>query len=266
MALERILLVRHALSGGNNEGIIQGQRNFPIRPGYKPNVDKLTDLIFREEQLGQLEPDTKVYVVCSNLDRAFYTASRIHNGLTEKRIQSGLEIIPELTERGVGILEGKKYAEAIPILARLLPADTALDPTAKGIYPHLYALNNIPGGENHEEAERRAEEALKRVQGLQGVVIIVSHGIFGLNYLKNFMTDDHILGRDASQSYQHFPNLSVVRLEREKYRKEDRFPQRLFATWREPLYIATGPYGPPQNGSDGNDRTANAANRLAPTP
>lgn len=266
MALERILLVRHALSGGNNDGTIQGQRNFPIRTGYKPNVDKLTDLVFREEQLGQLEPDTKVYVVCSDLDRAFYTASRIHSGLTGKHTQSGLEIIPELTERGVGILEGKKYGEAIPILARLLPADTVLEPTAESIYPHLYFLNNIPGGENHEEAERRAGEALKRVQSLQGVVIVVSHGIFGLNYLKNFMTDGYILGKGASQPYQHFPNLSVVRLERERYKREERFPQKLFGTWREPLYIATGPYGPPQNGQNGGDRTTVASSRLISTP
>lgn len=251
MELERILLVRHALSGGNNAGIIQGRLNIPIQSGYKPNVDKLTDLIIAEELLKQLEPDTPVYVLHSKLDRAFYTASRIHSGLTERHIQSGVHPIPELAERGAGILEGKKYADAIPILQQLLPPGTDLQPNAESIYPHLYALDNIPGAEKHEEVGTRLPEALSQIQSLKGVVIVVGHGI-SMNYLKNLMTEGNILG-DPSRPYQHFPNLSVVRLERER------------GIENHARYIVTGTYGPPNNKANGGQANDVTASRLVQT-
>ena len=218
MELERILLVRHALSGGNNEDIIQGQLDFPIQLGYRPNVDKLADLIIEQERLRE-GPKVYIHVVHSGLQRAFYTASRIHKRLGDKGFQSAVVPIPELMERHVGILQGKHYPEAIPLLAERLPQGTPLEPTAKSIYPHLYDLDEIDGGENHYIAGRRADQALKRIQTLEGLVVVVGHGIFGL-YLKNLMTDGNILGKNPSQSYQHFPNLSVVRLERERPRRE----------------------------------------------
>ena len=249
MELEKVLLVRHALSGGNSGGIIQGQLDFPIQPGYGPNVQKLTDLIIEQEQLKELGQDVYIHVVHSGLDRTFYTASGVHGRLARRGYQSSVVPIPELIERNSGILQGKSYPEAIPILAKLLPPDTQLEPTAASIYPHLYSLDEIPGGENHEASGRRAEQALKKIQALDGIVVVVGHGIFELNYLKNKMTDGNILGENPPAPYQHFSNLSVVRLERPKFKKEDRFPQKLFAV-REPLYGVTGKYGPP-NGNGG---------------
>ncbi|MBI2660187.1 histidine phosphatase family protein [Candidatus Woesearchaeota archaeon] len=251
MELDRILVARHALSGGNFAGIIQGQLNTPIQPGYKTNVAKLTDLIITTESLRQLEPGISIYVVHSGLDRAFYTASGIHQGLRERRIHSGVLPIPELTERGAGMLEGKTYAEAAMLLQPHISPNIVLEPTPESIYPHLYSIDGVLGMESHQMAEARLKEALKRIQDLRGVVVVVGHAISDMNYLRNLMTKGNILGEN-SESYQRFPNLSVVRLERERYRKEERFPQRLFAMGREPPYTVTGTYGPPNSNGQPN--------------
>lgn len=227
---EKVLLVRHALSGGNIEGKIQGQTNTPLRQGYKTNADRLADLVIAQEHLAP--QTTSVVVYCSELDRAYYTADRIHRGLTDKKVQAELLIRPTITERGAGILEGKMYMEAIPILQGLLPPSTDLQPNAESIYPYLYALNNIPRGEKHENLGERLQEFLIELQRLKGIVFVVGHGISGMNNLKNLMTDGNILGAPP-QPYQHFPNLSVVRLESDG------------ASYAR--YIVTGRYGPPQN-------------------
>lgn len=229
--VKKILLIRHALSGGNFEGRIQGQTNTPLQQGYKTSVDRIADMVIEAEHLVPRPAD--VYVVCSNLDRAYYTAERILRGLTDSKIQAELRRYPLLTERGAGILEGKLYSEAIPILKRILPTDADLQPDAKSIYPHLYALNNIPEGEKHEDLGERLQEVLFELQKLKGVVILVGHGVSGNNNLKNLMTDGNILGVPY-RPYQHFDNLSVVRLESgESYAR----------------YIPTGNYGPPPNGN-----------------
>lgn len=242
---KKILLARHALSGGNFEGLIQGQTNTPLQQGYKTSVDKLADMIIEAEHLASQSAD--VYVVCSNLDRAYYTAERLLRGLADSKIQAELRRYSLLTERGAGILETKTYLEAIPILQRLLPPGTDLQPNAKSVYPHLYALNNIPEGEKHEELGERLQEVLIEFQRLKGVVIVVVHGISGNNNLKNLMTDGNILGVPY-QPYKHFDNLSVVRLESgESYAR----------------YIPTGNYGPPPNGNrnQNGDHTATPIER-----
>jgi len=94
----------------------------------------------------------------------------------------------------------------------------------------LYSSNNIPNGETHEEVAARLQQFVGNyVQWSNGMGIIAVHLISGMNYLKNLLTD----GRILSQPYQHYPNLSVVRLE------------------LDPLnymrYTETGRYGPPNN-------------------
>ena len=226
----RKLLVRHALSGANLEGVIQGQTNTPLKPGYKTSVDKFADMVISQEHLAPQPAD--VYVVCSPLDRAYYTAERIHRGLTDRRVQAELRILHGLTERGAGILEGKTYADAIPDIQDAIKSSgksvPTIEPNARGIYPYLYLLNNIPGGEKHEVLRERLSYALGQIEQLRGIVIIVGHGISGNNHLKNLMTDQDILG-NPQKPYQHLDNLAVVRLDKGANRR----------------YIAAEPYGPP---------------------
>ncbi len=229
MALDRIVLVRHDVSGPNRKGYIQGQTDTPLQPGYKTRVDRLTDMIAEEEAFTNPQK-SPVYILCSELGRTYETGERIHRRLLdEHHVKSELRLTELLKERGEGDLEGKSFEEARPHLS----SDPNLSLDAETIYGLLYLSNNIPNGERHESVTARLGQFVRDdIQQLEGVGIIAAHLISGMNYLKNLLTDGNILG-DPPRDYQHFPNLSVVRLSFD--------PQRYMR------YTETGQYGPPNS-------------------
>lgn len=234
--LERKLFVRHATSGANSQGIIQGQLDFEVEPGYIAKVHKAVDLMIERERLE--EGPVPIYIAHSGLRRTIATASEIFTRFSRRRYQPViLDSIPELMERHVGSLQGKRYQEAVEnVFPDLVPKGTVVEPTAASIYPFLYSLRVIPSGESHEDLGERAAIAMKKLEDVEGLVVIASHGIYGLNHLKNRMTTGNIMGQNGQTPYAHFDNLSIVRLERS-------MPQRRFGR-ALPLYSITGTYGP----------------------
>jgi len=223
MELNPLIVLRHALSGGNKENRVQGQSESELRRGYKTKAERLTDTIVGEERL--IPRTTPVYIFCSNSDRAYYTAQWIHGHLSNvHHIQADLRRTELLKERGQGVLEGLSYEQAVIILRQILPPGTPLTPDANCIYPHLFSCDEIPNGEKQETAKLRLERfAVEDLQRLEGMGIIVGHGISGMNYLPNLLMHGNILGEGT---YQHFPNLAGVRLELEsfsRYRKTGRY-------------------------------------------
>lgn len=233
MTLNKLIVIRHALSGGNRENRVQGQSESELRRGYKGQTERLTDKIVEQERL--IPRTTPVYVFCSDSDRAYYTAQWIHSRLSNQHhIQADLRRTELLKERGQGVLEGLSYEQVVPILRQILPPDTPLSPDAKSVYPHLFSCDAIPGGEKQESATLRLERfTMEDLQRLEGMGLIVGHGISGMNYLTNLLRFGNILG---DGKYQHFPNLAGVRLELES-----------FGRYRE-----TGRYEPPNSSRNQN--------------
>ena len=214
MTLNKLIVIRHALSGGNRENRVQGQSESELRRGYKGQTERLTDKIVEQERL--IPKTTPVYVFCSDSDRAYYTAQWIHSHLSNQHhIQADLRRTELLKERGQGILERLSYEDVATILRQILPPGTNITPDAKSIYPHLFSSNAIPEGEKLEKAKSRLERfAVEDLQRLEeGTGIIVGHGISG-NYLINLLKYGNILG---DGKYQHLLNLAGVKLERESF-------------------------------------------------
>lgn len=209
MVLDKILLVRHDLTRSNIGGYIQGQRDTPLQEGFRTRVDRLTDIIAQEEGLI-LAPEQTIHIFCSDLDRTYETGERIHRRLLDKyHLKSEFRYTSDLRERGLGYLEGKSFEEALPFLS----FDSTLSPDSETIYGLLYLSNDVPNGERHEDVKARLGKfVLDYVQQLDGVGIVVSDLISGMNNLKNLLTDGNIL----SQPYKHFSNLSVIGLSRDR--------------------------------------------------
>lgn len=232
MALERILLVRHDLTSAVS-GFIQGQTDTQLLQGFRTRVDGLTDLIASEEE-PTLKSGVPIHVISSSLGRTYGTAERMTHRLWDKyHYQTNLLYSEDLKERGQGDLEGKSFKEALTLLS----ADPNLPPTAESVYPLLYLRNDIPNGETHEALTARLQKVVSDyIQQLTGIGILAVHEISGMNCLKNLLTDGNILG-NPPRPYQHFLNLSVVRLEPDPAS---------FMRYKE-----TGRYGP-QNHSEAN--------------
>ena len=213
MALEKILLVRHDVTGADT-GYIQGQRDTPLQQGFRTRIDGLTDIIASEEELT-LKSGVHIHVVSSNLGHTYGTAQRIMHRLWEKYGRKAeLRYSEYLRERGQGDLEGKSFEEALPLLSD----DPNLKPDAQTIYGLLYLSKNIPNGETHEAVTARLERFVRDyIQRLQGIGIVVNPLISGTNYLGNLLIHGNILGNPSAQPFpqpfQYCPNLSVVILE-----------------------------------------------------
>lgn len=248
MVLNKLVVLRHALSGGNKENRVQGQSESELRRGYKGQTERLTDKIVEQERL--IPRTTPVYIFCSDSDRAYYTAQWIHSHLSNQHhIQADLRRTELLKERGQGILEGLSYEEVATILRQILPPDAHVTPDAKSIYPHLFSSDAIPEGEKLEKAKSRLERfAVEDLQRLEeGMGLIVGHGISG-NYLLNLLKYGNILG---DGKYQHLPNLAGVKLEIESFGR----------------YKETGRYEPPNgNGSANGGLATRPLERIVTTP
>lgn len=223
MPLDHILLVRHAPTIYNTRGIVQGQLDTPLIRGHGRLIDRLTDLIVREEG-DILQQRLPIHIAASGLVRGYATAERILHRLVNKHPhQAQLYRTNFLTERGQGILEGLSFEEALRHLApnRNLSAD------AETVYGFLYGSNDVPGGEPHEAVRQRLEQFVSGyIQQLDGFGILVTHSVSG-NNLKNILIDGGML----AQPYQYNSPLSVVRLSRDP---------NIFVR-----YIEIGQYGPP---------------------
>ena len=191
MPLDRILLVRHAATKFNSKGLIQGQLDTALEPGYGEKVDRLADLV------AEVEGPPGV-VFSSDLSRANLTGSRLAQRLRRRHgYKFDYIATPALRERGEGVLEGKSFEEAFPEMA---PGE---------VYGHLYKADYHPNGETLQEVEARLRRFIAgRLSEYQGMGIIVGHLLTGLNYLRNLLVHQDMLGEE----YQVYNNLAVLTL------------------------------------------------------
>ena len=154
----------------------------------------------------------------------------MHRRLRDRHhLKSEHRFTEDLKERGQGVLEGMGFKEALPLLS----SDPTLSPNAETVYGLLYLSNDVPSGERHEDVAERLRRVFQEyVQRLNGTGIFALHLISGMNHFRNLLTDGNILG-DPQRPYEHYPNLSVVRLELD--------PQRYMR------YRVTQTYGPPNH-------------------
>ncbi len=191
MPLDRILLVRHAATKFNSKGLIQGQRDTTLEPGYGPQVDRLADLI------AEVEGPPSV-VFSSDLSRANLTGSRLAQRLRRRHGYSFDYIAtPALRERGEGDLEGKSFQEAFP----------DMDPGE--VYGHLYRADHHSNGETLQDVEARLRRFIGgHMARHQGMGIVVGHLLTGLNYLRNLLVHQDML----ADEYRVYHNLAVLTL------------------------------------------------------
>ena len=192
MPLERIILIRHAATRFNVGGMIQGQLDAALQPGYGLLVDRLADRLAASERPPSV-------LVTSDLSRTNLTANRLAQRL-RRRFGHRFDYIatPALRERGQGDLEGKSFKEAFP----------HLPPT--GVYAHLFQAADVPGGESLEAVEGRLTRLVEdHLDRYQGTAIVVGHLLAGMNYLRNLLVHGNLTG----EGYRGFQNLAEVRLE-----------------------------------------------------
>ena len=191
MPLTRIVLVRHAETKFNSHGMIQGQLDTLLQPGFGPEVDQVADRLALEDG-----PPSVVY--SSDLKRTNITAHRLA-GRLRKRHGYRFDHVstPALRERGQGGLEGKSFGEAYP----------ELDPGQ--VYGHLFQADDVPNGESLQDVQNRLNHFIADyLPRHNGTGIVVSHLLFGMNYLTNSLTGQGIL----AGGYTAFSNLSIARL------------------------------------------------------
>ena len=192
MPLERIILIRHAATKFNVGGMIQGQLDSVLQPGYGPLVDRLADRLAESEGAPSV-------LIASDLTRTNLTANRLAQRL-RRRFGYRFDYIatPALRERGQGDLEGKSFQEAFPHLP------------PSGVYAHLFQAADVPAGESLEAVEGRLTRLVgDHLDRYQGTAIVVGHLLAGMNYLRNLLVHGNLTG----DGYREFKNLAEVRLE-----------------------------------------------------
>lgn len=206
--------MRHDETIDNVKGIIQGETDSRVRrSGSRGRINNITDLLVRN---GEIPAGSHVYVYCSDLQRAYDTGEGVHDRLWNQwGLQNDLRFMQLLRERGQGVLEGKTYSQALPILAQAMQiSPESLTADAQTIYRLLYESDGIPRQIAKSDMSARSEKVVREFEGLDGVVIAVGHLISGKNYLVNLETTGNIMG-NPPKPFQHYPNLHVIVLDRD---------------------------------------------------
>jgi len=145
MALDTIVLVRHDATDWNGDQRVQGTINTKLQRGSGARIDSVTDLIVEQviKEKITFPQEIPIYIRCSDLDRAYNTADRVHVRLHSKHgYKSEFAYTPDLNERHLGELEDKSFEQVLEIMA----LGSKLKATAENVYPILYLSDEIPGG------------------------------------------------------------------------------------------------------------------------
>ncbi len=173
-----ILLVRHGETPFNAARVVQP----PETPLSERGIEQARRVALRVAQLGA------ALIVSSDLVRARTTAEIIAH-------ESGapLELDALLQERNFGDLRGRAYVE--------LDAD-------------IFAPSYLPpGGESGAQLDARAALAfamvLRKLEGLRGNLVIVSHGLLCASLVRG-----HVTLAGGVEAPAHFTNASLTTIER----------------------------------------------------
>ncbi len=160
-----LIILRHALSIGNKDKIIQGHIDLdPIERKVPSSLMKA---------IGKYGTPTAIYT--TDLKRGKYPAEDLH-----KRIQATtdspiyFEATEQLRERNLGIYEGQPY--------KVIAEDT------KKLTQQTYSMAEIQNGESRTQATKRAAHCINRITETEqsGLLILVSHITF-INYIMDYL-------------------------------------------------------------------------------
>ncbi|MBI5393078.1 histidine phosphatase family protein [Candidatus Woesearchaeota archaeon] len=155
-----LILLRHAQSTGNKAGLFQGQVDMdPINPEFPDTL--LIDIT----AIGEVSA-----LYTTDLKRGRMPAEDLSRKLKELYGKPIIyESTPLLRERNLGELEGKPYA-------------TISEDFDKVVH-YTYMTETIAGGESRQQLQQRAAKVRELyIADKQGIVVIISHGVF-LKYL-----------------------------------------------------------------------------------
>lgn len=184
-----MILLRHAQSTANVSGIWQGQLDFPLSDEGR----------LQAATAGRALAGTRISNIYSSpLSRALESADIVAR---ETGFNKEVVVLPDLSERYGGLLEGYTWAEQEARNPAFVEMFLAL-PEEEG-----WAL---VGAETDEEILHRFERALSvihsRERSANGALVIVSHGGFMRAFLRNFF------GPALLPGAERVPNASITRL------------------------------------------------------
>ena len=147
----KLILVRHAESVGNRDGIIQGQKDYKLSKQGEKEAERVAK---------RLKNINFKAIFSSDLSRARQTAeiiSEFHSGVP-------IHFSKILRERHIGYLQGKKIAE-IKDLEKIR---------------ERYKTRRPKGGETYGEVKKRAKKFLDNLlkKYPKDTILIVTHGGF----------------------------------------------------------------------------------------
>ncbi len=186
---QEIILVRHGQSTANATGVWQGQLDYPLSEEGRRQA----------AAAGRALRDTELSgVYASPLSRAFETAEIVAR---EAGFPGGVVPLPDLTERGGGVLEGLTWEEQETRNPEFVSKFLALPEEERW---------TLAGAEADEEILARFERALSKIRSRHpendGSLVIVSHG----GSMRAFLRD--IYGPEILPGHKRASNCSFTRL------------------------------------------------------
>lgn len=183
-----IYLVRHGQDEDNAAGILNGHRDTPLTALGLAQAHELASFV-SEQDLNFI----KVY--SSPLKRAYQTALEITKAVNLE----DPEVLPELIERGFGVLTGKPISDIFELPEHSLIRTSTV----------TYFLD-APDIESFSDALQRAKKLLEKISSKYqaGNILLVSHGDFG----KMIYAAYYNLPWEKALTSFHFGNTEMVLL------------------------------------------------------
>ena len=176
----KIYLIRHGETRWNREERVQGATDVPL------NENGVRQARCLEKALSGITLDA---VYSSPLKRAFDTA---HLLAGDRHLP--VQVLPELTEVGFGLWEGKTIPEII-----------AMDPEKFDRWKAKPTEELPEGGESHESIHERVQRAVDRIaSGLGETCAVISHGGIQV-YLA-----EYLLRKEAEKRDIRMKNASIT--------------------------------------------------------
>ncbi len=186
---QEIILIRHGQSTANATGVWQGQLDYPLSEEGRRQA----------AAAGRALRGANIHgIYASPLLRAFETAGIVarETGFSDEVVP-----VPDLTERGGGVLEGLTWEEQEARNPEFVRKFLALPEEERW---------TVAGAETDEEILRRFERALSTIRSrhreTDGSLVIVSHG----GIMRAFLRD--LYGPEVLPGHERAPNCSFTRL------------------------------------------------------
>ena len=184
-------VARHGETDWNRESRIQGHRDPSLNGvGLDQARDLAQRLALELEMIKPLPP-----LITSDLKRAAETA-----GVVAEALGQEVRTTPALRERGLGLLEGKTFAE----LAKTHPAEVEA-------YSSRVDRDAIPHIEPQATFKRRVLRAMRAIASMSDLAIVVTHGGVLRVLLETALGEDKRYMVSNTALYRFYMNADGIR-------------------------------------------------------